>query len=146
MAKTLKRTGPLKRLRKAGTKKPTAAKAAKPTADMEAYMSQMLSLKARGRVGAGAKAPAKKKKYALLGTQAKRLRRKAKPKSKPKAKPKKKRRVALVATKRPAATGAFTLPLGGRPSTKGWRTYATSVGGLESKYGGAVDLAPDLGF
>ena len=57
-----------------------------------------------------------------------------------------KRRVALVATKRPAATGAFTLPLGGRPSTKGWRTYATSVGGLESKYGGAVDLAPDLGF
>ena len=80
MAKSLKRTGPLKRLRKAGTKKPTAAKA---TADMEAYMSQMLSLKARGRVGAGAKAPAKKKKYALLGTQAKRLRRKAKPKAKP---------------------------------------------------------------
>ena len=122
----------------------SAAHKAKISASLKKYHAkcrtcQQHAKKAAKPAKAPAKAPAKKK-YALLGTQAKRLRRKAKPKAKPK--PKKKRRVALVATKRPAAT----LPLGGRPSTKGWRTYATSVGGLESKYGGAVDLAPDLGF
>ena len=68
LAKSLKRAGPLKRLRKAGTKKPKKAKAAKPTADMEAYMRQMLSLKASGRVGAGG--PKKKKKRRVALTKA----------------------------------------------------------------------------
>ena len=60
--------------------------------------------------------------------------------SKPKPKPKK-RRVALVAAARPSSTA-----LGASAMTKGWRTYHSALGGIESKYGGAADLAPEMGF
>ena len=57
----------LKRLRRAGVKKPKATtKAKQPTADMQAYMRQMLSQKARGQVGAGAPAKKKKKRRVAL--------------------------------------------------------------------------------
>ena len=71
----------------------------------------------------------------------KKRKKKKKAVSKPKPKPKK-RRVALVAAARPSSTA-----LGASAMTKGWRTYHSALGGIESKYGGgAADLAPEMGF
>ena len=69
---------------------------------------------------------------------------KKKKKAAPKPKPvPKKRRVALVAVARPALPTAFGT---GMPAFTGLKTYHSALGAIESKYGGAADLAPDLGF
>ena len=70
----------------------------------------------------------------------KRKKKKAAPKPKPVPK---KRRVALVAVARPALSTAFGT---GMPAFTGLKTYHSALGAIESKYGGAADLAPDLGF
>jgi hypothetical protein len=63
-----------------------------------------------------------------------------------------KRRVALVPAKRPKRATlkpakrpkkAFGT---GMPAFTGLKTYHSALGAIESKYGGAADLAPDLGF
>ena len=72
----------------------------------------------------------------------KKKRKKKKAAPKPKQVPMK-RRVALVAATRPALSTAFGP---GMPAFTGLKTYRTAVGGLESKYGGAIDMAPELGF
>jgi hypothetical protein len=63
----------------------------------------------------------------------------------PPAKKKAKRRVAL--TKVGGARKAKSKPFGGvGMGFTGLKTYHKALGGLESKYGAAVDMAPDLGF
>ena len=67
------------------------------------------------------------------------------------------RRVALVPAKKPKRRVALTKVGGARKATSkpfggagmaftGFKTYRKAVGGLEAKYGGAVDMAPELGF
>ena len=55
-----------------------------------------------------------------------------------------KRRVALTKV---GARKAKSKPFGGAGMEfTGLKTYRKAVGGLESKYGGAIDMAPELGF
>ena len=51
------------------------------------------------------------------------------------------KRATLKPTKRPKK--AFGT---GMPEFTGLRTFRKAVGGVEAKYGGAVDMAPELGF
>ena len=68
-----------------------------------------------------------------------------------------KRRVALTAAKRPKRRVALTQVGGARKAKSkpfggagmeftGLKTYRKAVSGLAAKYGGAVDMAPGLGF